>query len=422
MRNNSILVISNYPEIGEDISNKLKLLRNYDNAKVVSYIEAISISKSIHPSIILIYSSKFDTVDIIKEVKAINSLGNIPTIFITDEYDEEKLLCAFEEGIDDFFFLTDPEEIILMRIMSTIQKSNLYIENDIQKSILIASNILDKRNKFFLRDTGIIAIKEIFSQIFEKNIDNAYLMYLRVSGIKDDNPDIDDIANIITKNIRKNDITVYDKESGFYLILYNTDENGLKIIFNKIFETLQANYQLYACSARITTSFEQMELRLYEETEKQIETNTVYTYICDIEEKDVENIFDTGERKKINSDRLKEEFLRNFENVTAPVFYRIQTKYNDKIKDATIKYIFSENESKFIVSGKENTSELIITYPTNMKIIADIRHFIKGQEPQIKRITYNFNELSEEKTVFLLENMIKEYLNNSILDKLYITE
>ena len=331
-------------------------------------------------------------------------------------------LYAFEEGIDDFFFLTDSDEIILMRIILNIQKSVLYKKIDMQERALTVSNILDKKSKIILRDTGEIVLKEIFSQIFEEEIDNAYIMYLKVLGAKDDNIDSDYISDIIRKLTRKNDITAYDKTSGFYLILYNTDENGIKIIFNKIYEILKSNYKIYACTARITTSFEQIELRLYEGIEKQLETNTIYKYIPEIDEEDIKSLFDSKEINQINSEISKKEFLQNLESITAPVFYRIQTNYNDKLKNTKIKYVFSEDKIKFIISGEENMSELVITYPDNIRIIADTRHYIKNIEPQVKRFIYNTNEISEEKIVFLLENMIKEYLNNSILDKLYITE
>ena len=57
-----------------------------------------------------------------------------------------------------------------------------------------------------------------------------------------------------------------------------------------------------------------------------------------------------------------------------------------------------------------------------MKVIVDIRHFIANHPPTVKRLTYDFKDFSEEKISILLEDMIKDYLNNSILDKLYTSE
>ena len=66
MNNNSILIISNSEETGKHISEKIKLLRECDSVRIVSYIEAISVLNSTQPSIILLYCSKTDSTGIVK--------------------------------------------------------------------------------------------------------------------------------------------------------------------------------------------------------------------------------------------------------------------------------------------------------------------------------------------------------------------
>ena len=116
MSNNSILIISNSEATGKQISEKIKLLRECDSVRIVSYIEAISVLNSTQPSIILLYCSKTDSMGIVKEIRSINALDKVPIIFIMDNLVEDILFYAFDNGIDDFFFMSDPDSIILMRI------------------------------------------------------------------------------------------------------------------------------------------------------------------------------------------------------------------------------------------------------------------------------------------------------------------
>ena len=144
MNNGSILIITNELDKGRQISEKIKLLRECDTVRIVSYIEAISVLNSTQPALILIYCANSDSVGIVKEIRSIKSLDKVPIIFIMDSLVEELLFYAFDNGIDDFFFLSDPDSIILMRIFLTLQKSVLYKQIDIDNEILVSANIIDK--------------------------------------------------------------------------------------------------------------------------------------------------------------------------------------------------------------------------------------------------------------------------------------
>ena len=92
MKNNYILIISNNEEIGKKLSEKIKLLRECDTVKVVSYIESISVLNSTQPAIILLYCGHTDNSGVVKEIRAIKSLDKVPIMFITDTFTEDKLL------------------------------------------------------------------------------------------------------------------------------------------------------------------------------------------------------------------------------------------------------------------------------------------------------------------------------------------
>ena len=86
MKSNSILIISNNTEVGKQITDKIKLLRECDTIRIVSYIEAISVLNSTQPSIIILYCSKSDSAGIVKEIRAINALDKVPIIFVMDNF------------------------------------------------------------------------------------------------------------------------------------------------------------------------------------------------------------------------------------------------------------------------------------------------------------------------------------------------
>lgn len=422
MKNYSILIISNSAEKGNIISKKLKLLRENDTINIVSYIKAISILNNTLPNIILIYCSNSDSLDIVKEIRLIKSLDKIPILFIADTFDEEKALYAFDSGIDEFVFLDEPDSIILMRMLLTLQKSVLYKQIDMDNKILIEANLIDKRSGVYKKEAAEIVLKNFFTQSIEENIENTVFMYLKPVSTNGKRINLYKVANAIKKTLRGNDIITYGRASGFYTIIYNSDKAGIQSLFNRISNTLNPDCEIFACASEIISSFENMEPILYEEIKEQINTKNNFNYLNNLNSQEPVNNQKKETKTGKNIKELKKEFIHNLEQIIAPVFYRMQTTYTEKISDAEIKYILDENESKFIIKGKENTSELGITYPTFMKIITDIKHFPKNHQPKVKRYTFDFEEFSEEKLTVLLEELIKEYLNNMLLDKLYAAE
>ena len=131
MKNGSILIISNDEKTGNAISDKVKLLRDCDSIQVVTYIEAISVLNSTQPSLIMVYCANSESIGIVKEIRALKSLNNVPIMFVMDSLDEDSLLYAFDNGIDDFFFLNDSDSVILMRILLTLRKSLLYKKSEV---------------------------------------------------------------------------------------------------------------------------------------------------------------------------------------------------------------------------------------------------------------------------------------------------
>ncbi len=416
MKTGSILIITNKADVGNHISDKIKLLRECDTIKIVSYIESISVLNTTQPSLILIYCSDTDSVSIIKEIRSIKSLDKVPILFITDNLNEEKLFYAFDNGIDDFFFISDPDSIILMRIFLTLQKAVLYKQIDINKEILVSANIVDKQNGIYLKEYTPMVLRNFFSKSIEENLENTVFMYIKPVSQNKKRLNMYKIANTIKSIPRGNDIVAYGKSAGFYLILYNSGKTGAKTVATRIKTALNEECKIYACAAEITTSFEEMESVLYKSLKEQIENNEEFNYLYDTNLTEAVNIMDIKDENGKRFKEFKKEFIKNFEKIVAPIFYQIQTKTSDKFKDLEIKYFINEDESKFSIKKEDLYSELKITYPTYIKVLIDIKHFEKEKETEVKRLTYDFEDFSEEKINLLLEEMVNDFINKLSLN------
>ena len=245
MKNGSILIISNDNKTGIKISEKIKLLRECDTIKIVSYIEAISVLNSTQPSLILVYCSNSDSISIIKEIRTIKALDKVPIIFVMDSLVEDLLMYAFDNGIDDFFFLTDTDSVILMRIFLTLQKAILYKQIDIHSEILISANIIDKQTGIYKKEQAPIALRNFFSKSIEENLENTVFMYLKPIQIDNKRLNMQKIASVVKSIPRGNDIIAYGRSSGFYLILYNAGISGAKSVATRIKNSLVETCKIY---------------------------------------------------------------------------------------------------------------------------------------------------------------------------------
>ena len=422
MKNNYILIISNDEEIGKSLSEKIKLLRECDTIKIVSYIEAISALNSTQPAIILLYCGHTDNTGIVKEIRTIKSLDKVPIIFITESFTEDKLLFAFDNGVDDFFFTTDPDSIILMRIFLTLQKSVLYKQIEINNDILISSGILDKNSGIYLKEYVPIVMKNFFSKSIEENLENTIFMYVKPMPVNNKRLNLTKLAQAIKSVLRGNDIVGYGKSSGFYLLLYSAGVKGAQSVLKRIQNIMKDECKIFANAAEVTTSFEEIEPVLYQNMKYQIQEDNDFNFFDELANGEIpENVVIKDETGKKFKD-FKKEFYTGFEKITAPVFYQIQSTYSEKFPEAEIKFNMTETESTFSIEQGNLKSELSIKYPAYIKLIIDIKHFDDTQKPVIRRLTYDFEDYSEEKLSSLLKDMINEFSQRISLNSIYSAE
>lgn len=409
MKSGSILIISNDLKVGNAIQDKIKLLRECDTIRTVSYIEAISVLNSTQPSLILVYCSNTDSTNVIKEIRAIKALDKVPVIFVMDTLIEDMLVYAFDCGIDDFFFLDYPDSIILMRILLSLQKSILYKQIDISNEILISANIIDKQTGIYTREQAPIALKNFFSQSIEQNLENTTFMYLKPVALNDKKMNMTNIAQAVKSVPRGNDIVAYGRGMGFYLVLYNSGISGAKSVAARIKNILANECKIYAVAAEITSSFDEMEPVLYQSLKDQIPANIDFNYLYNLSFNETAEVLDIRDENGKSYQVFKKEFFENIETIIAPVFYQAQTLNKEKFPNAKIDCIINETESIFRIGQEDIESELLITYPAYTKLLMDIKHFEGENQPVIRRLSYDFEDFTSEKLTSVLKDVIQEF-------------
>ncbi len=422
MSNNYILVISNKQETGAIISEKIRLLRECDVVKVVSYIESISVLNSLQPSIIMLYCSNEDSVNIVSEIRKIKTLDKVPIIFIMDTFVEDMLLYAFDSGIDDFFFLSDPDSIILTRIFLTIQKSVLYKQIETNNDVLAAANIIDKETGVYSKEQTPAIYRKFFDKCCEENMENTVFMYLKPVASEKKRISSQMTAKKIKSILRGNDAIAYGKNLGFYIILYNAGIKGTQTVFNRIKNCFKGSFDVYAAAVEITADFDKLESVLLKALKEQINNGTDFSYVKDIALLDKSAMPSEREEARKKYKDLKKEFFDSLDKIIAPVFYRFQTLAAQELPEADVNYNISSSESIFSIKQKDMQSDVIITFPAYIKLIVDIKHSEKNSSPSVKRLTFEINEFSEEKLTSILRDLISEFNAKQGLSKIYSDE
>lgn len=416
LKNNSILIISNNNEIGNKISDKIKLLREYDTIKTVSYIESISVLNSTQPSLIIVYSGNTDSVTLIKEIRAIQALDKVPIIFAMDSFVEDILFYAFDIGIDDFFFMSDPDSLVLMRIFLTLQKSVLYKNIDMNQQILTSANILDYQTGVFNKEYAQLVFRHFVSKNIEENVENTIFAYVKPVSLNKKRLDIKTIAKKIKSVLRGNDVVAYGKGVGFYLILYSAGLKGAQVVANKIRNVLAQDCNIFANATEITTSFEEMESILVQSMKNQVKNGELFSFISDVNDLIAVSSFEVKDENGKQFHEFQKEFSVALEKIVAPVFYQMQTSYSEKMPSAEIKFNISDTESTFSIKQDTFTSELVITYPTYIKLIMDIKHYAKDEKPIVRRLSFDFEDLSEDELTAIISNMLNDFAQRVNLD------
>lgn len=401
MKNSSILIIADNEINGGFISGKIKLLRNSDSIQVVTYIESISIlNSSLSPDLIIVYCANSYSIGIVKEIRKLKGLNKIPVILVLDYFIEELLLNAFDNGIDDFFFMNDSDSVILMRILFTMRKSMLYRQIELKNNILAISKIFEKESGMYLEEYTPIIFSNIFNNIVEESIKNTVFMCIKPIISPNKKMSFQTAALLIKSVLRNTDIAAYGKDSTFYFILYNSNIEDIKNIFLRMKNLVSPDYQIYANAIEIKSPFESVEKAVLNEIKEQIALGIEFKFLNDLTENSKQ--IDYKENLVRN---FKIEFLNELERIVTFAFYQMKVKVLDKFPDLKVNFDITETQSNFEISKGKKKSKLIITYPLYKELFIEIKNAAKSKQHK-----FELEEFSSEKLLEILENMLEIFI------------
>lgn len=405
----NIILITNNTNVVDTLKPKLVLLRGIDNILTTDYEQAMTNIQKIAPEVILIYcaSEKTACLELIKTIKTNEATKNTSVVLLIEEYEQDFILNAYEENIDDYLSVHADDAEILIRTIWGLKK-NLYVSLvQTQKGLLESLNIIDK-------DTGFYA-NEFCEKIFEnefkdlaKNNDEGILMLVSASEESKTRLHPLQLAKAIRTSIRNSDVAVHGSANRFFILLRETQLKGAFTVYDKIKKALGEQYKISAGISSVTGKhFAELQKELLNALVEATSTNQELIIVNDEEKTDSGDWADKINPQK-NFKLFKQAFVKKLEKVISPIFFQMQKMYEDKLFETEIEQYSNETLSIFTLKNKTNVSELKITYPGFSKINIDAIH--QGLDsPENRRINLDLTELDETKLTQILEDFIAEF-------------
>lgn len=402
------LLITNQDDVKQKFQDNLVLLRGSDKVITASYGEAPDVLYEIRPEIIILHEheNREKTAGMIKYIREKKLYSASQILLVANSYDKAFILAAYDAGITDYITVkSDPSEI-LIRTINCIKKSDMAGKISLLSENLRTYGILDTKTDFYTEKYE----KDVFD--VRLHMDNykggCYIIISPdISAMKDGAAE--NLVIAIRKSVRIGDMVAVLAGSK-YSIMVKTGLEGAIRIYEKIAEELQNEITLSAGIAVIDTEkFNEVRNKAVSALNNaKLQGGGYYVYSQD-DTSGSEDWLELPQEKNKTYKLFKNAFSKKIENVIAPIFYRTQKAYEEKIGNAKIEQFTDEQQSVFrIVSGKYE-SRLTMRYPRYAKLIIYITH--SGLDtPDNREISLNMNQITESRIEEIMESFINEFI------------
>ena len=173
-------------------------------------------------------------------------------------------------------------------------------------------------------------------------------------------------------------------------------------------EAYGADFRICAGISSIAhKNFNEMEHDALRALSEAVSTNVDYVVASDKEDTLDEWLDDSVEMPK-NYKIFRQIFNKKMEKVIAPVFFRLQKAYEEKLFDTKIEQYTDAEQCVFHLKNQNQDSTLRIVYPGFAKIIVYITH--EGLDsPENREIQLALTKISQKELVKIVEDFIKEF-------------
>lgn len=402
---NSILLISDDVNLSKVIESKLLFLRANDSIVVSEYKDAISSLKYSSADIVLIHEniSQQATLDLIKKVR---EFGNICIILLVNNYDKDMILASYDAGIDDFTFATAEDFELVIRTVNNIKHNSIKLQAMRNQKLLEQLNVIDELTGLYNYNYS----KQVIENYIDDNLlDDGIFLAIAPSENSKVKFSIEKMTQAILSSIRVDDTATLGRGAKFYILLPKTSVNGAIVVLNKIKENYGDNFEICAGISSIShKSFDEMEHDVLQALSDAIATNAEYVLA---EEKETDTLDDwlvTEADEPKNYKIFRQIFNKKMEKVIAPVFFRLQKAWEEKLFDTQIEQFTDNEQCVFHLKNKKQDSILRIVYPGFAKIVIYINH--EGLDsPENKEIQLSLTKISQKELITIVEDFIKDF-------------
>ena len=400
------LLICDEDKVFQDLSKKLVFLRKDDKIMRTSCKDAHNNLVINRPDIILVCENS-QTEEIVNLIKTIKDSTDNPIILIPLDNNKDFILSCFDAGIADFIPANTADYEFVIRIINNIRFNLLKEKNAEFFQLLEQLKVVDEF-------TGIINYnfsKQFIENYIDNNmVTNGSLMIISPTNESKVNFEIEKLVNATKSLIRSNDIITSGKGINIYIFMPLTDMSGAVSVLNKIKENL--DFEICAgisdISGKTFDKFEQEALKAHSEA---LALGADFRFAQSCMEETLDDWL--GDKSSKDFKIFRQMFNKKLEKVITPVFYRLQSVYEEKLYNTDIEQFIDENKCEFSLKNKKGNSSLKIIYPGFGKITILIEY--DGLDsPENREIKLPLAKITQNELVKMIEDFIKEYKENVI--------
>lgn len=375
-----ILVVSNDRTVFDYIKPQLVLLRSNDTIYECDYNEALDVVEKTVPQLVILHCG-YDLHSFSKLVKQLS----VPVIALFDSLDSDYLLTAYENGITDFITKNSTQEEMLTRVMLALKNKSL--KENYQNSIEVL-----KKHSIVNAEGFYINPAKIFPYYLKITTYGTLLLIASKQNIE----------YKISRALRATDVKAMGIGNNYYIFMPYTDIDGAVSVLKKITHGV-ADVHAGICSHYGKKDFNALNSIL--ENALNVAVGTLKEYII-IDENlaPSTNWIEKISSGKKNFKLFKQEFNKMLEQVLIPVFYQMQTKYDNTLFNSKIIQAITPDSSVFKIRGEYFDSEFRLKSSGFSAITIDIVHNTKE-----KKITLDLNDMEPKTLEVLLEEFIEEH-------------
>ncbi len=404
--NNNILIVSDDNNTLEVLLSKVVLLRKNDCLIPTSYNEALSKTEIEKPITVLIHENKTKevTIQTIKQIKELAPKTSVILLF--EQQDADFILSAFDNGADDFCDVSSENYELVIRIIKNLKTTSLKKVNNRNENLLIQNLIIDELTGFY----NYKHATELYeAQLMDSLGESGVFAVISPSEESKKNFSIENLSQAVRKSVRFEDLVALAKGAKLYIMLPKSNIEGATQVVKNIEKNYGLNFTLKAGLFEYRSEeFKQIEKyalnalseAMFSENNIKIIENKKET----LDEWLMEENLETPKNFKI----FKQTFNRKMEKIIAPVFYRLQKIYEEKLFDTKINQYVNEEECVFHLKNQNQDSKLKIIYPGFSKIVINIIH--EGfDSPENTEIVLPLSKITQQELIKTVENFIKEF-------------